>query len=215
MCQTSIIIPYDYLIYNLVLPFSIKPIAKIFANMITRCTNYEFCTLFLQHLHSANYSYYRQRLEEKETVFFGRSSLRQRAHHEFNCTRSRCILRAICAADLCTERARVQIPRRARRAFIVIPFSQPGNFHLRVRDPCGGERNAKYAAPRRAANKGRAAGKKQRRRAYMYLQRAVDIARRESFISHSRAMRLMGDGACFSRHAECTRRKKSSMSARS
>lgn len=28
--------------------------------------------MFLQHLHSANYSYYRLRLEEKETVFFGR-----------------------------------------------------------------------------------------------------------------------------------------------
>jgi hypothetical protein len=28
------------------------------------------------------------------------------------------------------------------------------------------------------------------------------------FISHSRAMRLMGDGACLNRHAECTRRKK-------
>lgn len=128
-----------------------------------------------------------------------------RAHHEFNCTRSRCILRAIFAADLCTERVRVQIPRRARRAFIVIPFSLPGNFHLRVRDPCGGERNAKYAAPRRAEQRKRRRKETKETRIFVL---AVDIARRESFISHSRAMRLMGDGACSSRHAECTRRKK-------
>ena len=215
MCQTSIIIPYDYQIYNLVLPFSIKPIAKIFANMITRCTNYEFCTLFLQHLHSANYSYYRERLEEKETVFFGRSRLYGSGH----------------IMNLIAHALGAYYGQSARR--ISAPSGRACKFHeehavhlllfpfrSRVISICGcvtlAAANAMQNTPPRDAPRTKEEPQERNKGdAHICTCSAVDIARRESFISHSRAMRLMGNGACFSRHAECTRRKKSSMSARS